>query len=255
MNRMPVLFVGHGSPMNAIEPNEFTARWEEIGKALPVPKAILSVSAHWFTRQSSVGSGADPRMIYDMYGFPRALYEVRYPVKGSRELSQRVSALLGTKVTVDDTWGLDHGSWSVLLYLFPKADVPVIQLSVNGTLAPEEQYQIGRSLRPLRDEGVLILGSGNVVHNLREIEWDNPEGTEKADRFDRQIRDAVQQGDVPSLLHYKEWKDASYAVPTPDHLDPLFYCLGAVTEQDHAEVFNDRRVMGSLSMTGYLFKE
>lgn len=255
MKQMPVLFVGHGSPMNAVEPNEFTACWEKIGREIPVPQSILSISAHWFTRGSYIGSGADPRMIYDMYGFPRELYEVQYPAKGSAVLSLRVQDLLGPELEVNDEWGLDHGSWSVLLYLYPKANIPVVQLSVNGLLTPEEQYQIGRSLRPLRDEGVLIMGSGNVVHNLREIEWENPGGAEWADRFDGKVREAVEDGDVSSLMRYRNWKDAAHAVPTPDHLDPLFYCMGAVTEQDRAEVFNDSRVMGSLSMTGYLFQK
>ncbi len=252
--RMPVLFAGHGSPMNAIEDNAFTREWRRIGGILPRPQAILAVSAHWYGEGTRTSDVVQPRMVYDMYGFPRPLYEVKYPVPGSPELAKRVKALLPGTVT-DNGWGIDHGTWSVLVHLFPEADVPVVQLSVDARKSPQAHLELGRALAPLRDEGVLILGSGNVVHNLHLIGWNVPGGFPWADAFDRYIRGCIEAGDYASVADYRgAGESAEKAFFTPDHYFPLLYALGAADAADGLTVFNDARVYGSISMTGYLFQ-
>ena len=256
MQRSPVFFIGHGSPMNAIEDNAFTREWQRIGASLPRPKAILSVSAHWFTEGTRVSTAAENRIIYDMYGFPEALYRVTYPAPGTPATAARALQLLGGRAEADPSWGLDHGSWSVLKHLYPAADVPVFQVSVNYALTPEEHFAVGRALQPLREEGVLILASGNVVHNLGRVSWGQEGGYPWADTFDAAIRDAVRAGDFARAVHYPELGEpARLAVPTPDHYAPLLVALGAADPADALQVSNDARTMGSLSMTSYLFTE
>jgi 4,5-DOPA dioxygenase extradiol len=216
------------------------------------PKAILAISAHWYTDGTFVQRAEIPKQVYDMYGFPEELYQVKYPVKGYRELTEEVENLLGKCVTVNDGWGIDHGTWTVLVHMFPKADIPVVQLSVNGRLSAEESAELGRALIPLRDAGYLIFGSGNVVHNLHRVEWDNEGGSPACERFNRYITEAVLSGDREKVLNYGNHPDASYAVPTPDHYLPLCYCLGAAGG-DKARAFNNVCSLGAIAMTGYVF--
>lgn len=252
--KMPVLFVGHGTPMNAIEDNAFTAQWEKLSQRIPRPRAILAVSAHWFTRGTRVQSSPAPGMIYDMYGFPDALYRIVYGAPGAPELAQRTAALLGDAAVLDDTWGFDHGAWSVLCRIYPKADIPVFQLSVDRGAAPGDHLALGRKLRALRGEGVLILGSGNIVHNLGRVNWDMAGGYPWAGTFDRYIRDNVVDRNEENLLHFeRSGVPAGLAFTGLDHFAPFLYALGASDETDAVQVFNDACVMGALSMTSYLF--
>ena len=251
--KMPVLFVGHGSPMNAIELNEFSRAWRELGSALPRPRAILAVSAHWYVAGTRVNGAAQPRQVYDMYGFPQPLYQLKYPTPGAPELAARVQALL-PETARDDRWGIDHGAWSVLCHMFPGADVPVTQLSIDYGAPADAHYAIGRALKPLREEGVLILASGNVVHDLRRVDWDMESGLPWADECDEYICRAILE-DRPQdvVLYTRAGSSAREAFPTPDHFYPLLYALGAREPGEAAEVFCKKRMMGSLSMTGYQF--
>ena len=257
MNKMPVVFSGHGDPMIALRNDNVTEGMKETGKKIleqyGKPKAILAVSAHWYTRGTFIQTAEEPKQVYDMYGFPRELYEVKYPVKGCADLSDRVLELLGDKVSVNNDWGIDHGTWTVLVHMFPEADIPVVQLSVDGTLPHEELYAIGQKLSALREEGYLIFGSGNIVHNLRRVEWDNPNGTEMTETFNQYIIEAVEAQEKDKVIHYENGPEASYAVPTPEHYLPIIYCLGAANGEQ-AEVFNDVCNLGSMAMTGFLWK-
>jgi 4,5-DOPA dioxygenase extradiol len=251
--RMPVLFAGHGSPMNAIENNVFTRGWRDIAAKLPRPRAILAISAHWVTEGVHTSNSAQPRTVYDMYGFPRPLYEVKYPAPGSPELAERLLQLL-PGAAIDNTWGIDHGTWSVLVHMFPGADIPVVQLGLSERLDAAAHLKLGRALAPLRDEGVLIFGSGNVVHNLRLVDWDNEGGEPWADEFDAYIKQRVEARDFEAVAdHRRAGASAAKAFPTPEHFWPLLYALGASDEADRLTVFNDARTLGSLSMTSYLF--
>ena len=254
MDRMPTLFIGHGSPMNAIEDNRFSDTWKKLGKQLPKPQAILSVSAHWFTNGTLVTNDPAPKMIYDMYGFPDALYKVQYNAPGSPRFAARARELIGEDVQFDTSWGLDHGSWSVLRRLFPQADIPVFQLSVDKNAAPEAHFAIGRMLRPLREEGVLILGSGNIVHNLSKVNWQMDGGYPWAEAFDGYIRDAVVNRNTDAVLHYQQAGDAaSLSFRWLDHYAPMLYALGAADASDRITIWNEACTMGSMSMTSYLF--
>ena len=254
MSKMPVLFVGHGSPMNAIEDNEFTQSWEALGQSLPRPACIVSVSAHWYTQGTRVMDAKNPRTIYDMYGFPDALYRVVYAAAGAPDTARRAAAMLTPPAEIDNSWGIDHGTWSVLCRMYPKADIPVFQLSVNARASMEEHEAIGRSLRALRDEGALIMGSGNVVHNLARVDWHTPGGFQWAGEFDGYIKRAILEGRRDDVLHYERaGKAASLAFTMPDHYAPLLYALGASDEHDSIRVFNEACVLGSLSMTSYIF--
>lgn len=251
--KMPVMFVGHGNPMNAITDNVFKENWKRIGKTLQ-PRAILCVSAHWYINRTRVNPREDPEQIYDMYGFPEELYAVKYPVKGSRELADRVIELLGKDVEYNSDWGIDHGTWAVLKWMFPAADIPVMQLSINGTEKAPFHFDLGRMLAPLREEGILIIGSGNIVHNLSKAQWGMADGFDWAYEFDGLIRDAILAGDFEKAVSYRErGESALLAVPTPDHYYPLMYALGAATPEDQVLCFNECCEMGSMSMTGYLF--
>ncbi len=254
MNKMPVLFVGHGSPLNAIEENAYTREWRKLAESIPKPKAILSVSAHWYARGSKVNSLDEPKQIYDMYGFPQELYDLVYPAKGSPVLAKRVQELLPGKVETDNSWGIDHGTWSVLVKMYPHADIPVVQLSVDRTASAEAHLTLGKALKPLRDEGILILASGNVVHNLSRVAWNMHGGFDWALDFDKYIKDRVLNSDHDGVAGYALLgQTASLAVPTPDHFFPLLYALGASETGDEISVFNEACVLGSLSMTGYVF--
>ncbi len=250
--KMPVLFVGHGSPMNAIEDNEFTRMWEVIGREIPKPKAILAVSAHWYTDGSRTSDDENPKLVYDMYGFPKALYEVEYPVKGSPELAESIRELVNHPVEIDNKWGIDHGTWSVLCKMYPEADIPVLQLSIDYNLPPEAHYKIGEKLKSLRAEGVLIFASGNIVHNLSLVNWNMEAEYPWAHEFDDYIKTKIEQGDFLAAVDYKSAGSCSEkAFYTPDHYYPLLYALGAAETGESVQVFNDKCVMGALSMTSY----
>lgn len=256
ITRMPMIFAGHGSPMSAIENNTFTAAWEKLGKELPRPKAILSISAHWVSKGLKVQTAPQPRQVYDMYGFPQALYDVIYPVQGSSELTKAVlNSIQSSTVTPDDSWGIDHGTWAVLCRMYPAADIPVVQLGIDVSKTPAELYQIGRELQHLREQGVLLFASGDVVHNLRRIDWNRSDGFDWADDFDIYIRDNILSRNDEAIINYTAFGEAArLACPTPEHFYPLLYVLGAASPQDKPSVFNDARTMGSLSMTGYVWQ-
>lgn len=253
--KMPVLFIGHGSPMNAIEDNEFTRNWAKIAGEIPKPKAILSISAHWYTNGSRIMDEKNPRMVYDMYGFPDELYRIVYGAKGAAKLSHLTKQLINREVTIDNSWGYDHGTWSVLCRMYPEADIPVYQLSVDANAGPEVHFQIGREISELRESGVLIFGSGNVVHNLSRIGWDVEGGYSWAKEFDGYIKDKIIKRQYEDVINYRSaGKSSELAFPTPDHFYPLLYVLGASNENDKLSVFNDSCTLGSLSMTSYLFR-
>lgn len=253
---MPVLFAGHGSPMNAIEDNKYSQVWRKLSDYIPKPKAILSVSAHWYTDGTRIQNVINQKMIYDMYGFPSELYEVVYAAEGSPDAASRTSELISRNVIVDNSWGLDHGTWSVLKWMYPEADIPVFQLSVDRKINPVEHYKIGSELKELRKEGVLIFGSGNVVHNLSLVDWNMNGGYTWAEEFDSYIKENIMKKDIDGVINYKNAGESSnYAFRTPEHFDPLLYILGSANEDDEVSVYNDSCVMGSLSMTCYLIGE
>lgn len=253
--KMPALFIGHGSPMNAIEDNEYSKTWEEISKQIAKPEAILSVSAHWFTKGTKITDSPKPRVVYDMYGFPDALYHVVYQPNGAPELARDTMSLISSEVKVDNSWGIDHGTWSVLCRMYPNADIPVYQLSVDAGASAETHFRIGRELASLRDKGIMIFGSGNVVHNLSRVNWDMVGGYSWASEFDGYIKSRIVAGQYDDVLAYsKEGPSAAMAVNTPDHFNPLLYVLGASDKKDKLTVFNDSCTLGALSMTCYLFE-
>lgn len=249
---MPVLFLGHGSPMNAIEDNPFTQGWQNVGRELPRPKAILCISAHWETRGTFVTGMEKPRTIHDFGGFPQALFDVQYPAPGSPELATMTQeAMTNAHVGVDHAWGLDHGAWSVILHLFPKADVPVVQLSLDRGLNPQQHYALAKELASLRRKGVLIVGSGNMVHNLGIIDWHNPDGGfDWAQEASTRMKQLITNGDHGGLINYAaNGKAFQLSIPTPEHYLPLLYTLALKDEKETISLFNDRLVMGSIAMT------
>ncbi len=253
--KMPALFVGHGSPMNAIEENNFTKKWEKITAEIPKPEAILAISAHWYTEGTRITDSAQPKIVYDMYGFPDELYEVVYDAKGSPELARQTIGLINREVKIDNSWGYDHGAWVVLRKMYPEADIPVIQLSVDSHADAESHFKLGREISILREKGVLILGSGNVVHNLSRINWEEESGYPWAMEFDNYIKNKIIKRQYQDVINYKTaGKSSASAFVTPDHFYPLLCVLGASREEDRLSVFNDSCTMGSLSMTSYLFK-
>ena len=251
---MPVLFVGHGSPMNAIEENEYTRNWAEIAGRIPVPRAILAISAHWFTPGSRINAAVTPTVIYDMYGFPEELYQVEYNAPGLPELADEVQKMMGRDVLVDNSWGIDHGTWSVLCRMYPGANIPVVQLSVDSNAEAEKHFRTGQELSLLREQGVLILGSGNVVHNLAKLSWGLKGGYPWAVDFDNYIRTKIVGQHYQDVIHYDRAGDsARQAFFTTEHFYPLLYVLGAARPDDRLSIFNDSCTLGSLSMTSYLF--
>ena len=246
---MPALFIGHGNPMNAIEDTEFSRAWAGVARSLPKPQAVLCISAHWETKGTRVTAMEQPKTIHDFHGFPPALYEKRYPAPGSPDLARMArGAVQGTPIELDVDWGLDHGAWAVLCRMFPEVDVPVIQLSLDQRSDPARHYQLGRELRALRRKGVLILGSGNIVHNLREMAWEDT-AYDWALEFDAQVKGLILSGDHKAIIDYsKLGRSARLAVPTLEHYLPLLYVLGAQDESDGVAFFADRVTLGSMSM-------
>lgn len=228
---MPAIFIGHGNPMNALQRNPYTDAWSALGQNIPRPKSVLCVSAHWFAPGTGVTVTTAPRTIHDFGGFPRELYQVKYPAPGDPDLARRVQKLLAPMpVTLDESWGLDHGTWAVLCHVYPQADVPVVQLSIDETQPPAFHYEIGRRLAPLRDEGVLIIGSGNLVHNLHAYAWGRHvvEPFDWAVRFEQEAREMLVAAEHRPLVDYEKLgRDALLSIPTPDHYLPLLYVIGA----------------------------
>lgn len=252
MERMPAVFFGHGNPMNALEENVWTNAWAAIAAALPRPRAILSISAHWYVPGTAVTAMENPRTIHDFGGFPPELFAVRYPAPGDPALAARVARLLAPlPVASDESWGLDHGTWSVLVHAFPGAAVPVVQLSINETQPPEFHFELGKLLSPLRDEGVLVMGSGNLVHNLHAYAWGRHpvDPFDWAVRFEETARAAILSGDVEPLLRYESLgRDAALSVPTPDHFLPLIHVLGLRGADDPVSFPVEGVDGGSISM-------
>jgi Uncharacterized conserved protein len=249
---MPAIFFGHGNPMNALLKNSYTDGWAAIGNSLPKPKAVLAISAHWYFPATAVTAMTEPRTIHDFGGFPKELYEVRYPAPGNPELARRVQELLAPVQVLEDTrWGLDHGTWSVLCHVFPQADIPIVQLSIDETQPPEFHYELGRLLAPLRDEGMLIVGSGNLVHNLHTYAWGKHmvEPFDWAIRFEKQARESLLQADHNPLISYDGMgRDAQLSIPTPEHYLPLLYVI-ATQRADEPVTFPIEGVDGgSVSM-------
>lgn len=257
IERMPVVFIGHGSPMNAVEENSYTENWRKIATGIPKPKAILAISAHWYTEGSRIQEDNEPKTIYDMYGFPDELYQIVYNSLGSNEFANITKKMINRTVQTDNSWGYDHGTWSVLVHMYPNRDVPVYQLSIDKTAPPEVHYQIGKDIKKLREQGVLILGSGNVVHNLALANMGIKGGFPFALTFDNHIKELIKNKQYEEVVHYKKIGEAAkYSVPehAPDHFYPLLYVLGAVDDEDQVSIYNDTCIMGSLSMTSYVFK-
>ncbi len=250
---MPAIFFGHGNPMNAITENPYARKWNAIGRGMPRPKAVLAISAHWYVEYTGVTASESPRTIHDFGGFPRELFEVRYPAPGDPALARRIRDLIepATPVALDDSWGFDHGTWSVLCHVFPEADVPVVQLSIDETKPPRFHYDLAKRLAPLREEGVLILGSGNIVHNLHAYAWGrHPAGAfDWAARFDARVRELVLAGDDMPLVEYEALgRDALLSAPTPDHYLPLVYVLGVRRPEDTVTFPVEGIDGGSISM-------
>ena len=252
---MPVLFIGHGSPMNGIEDNEFSHRWEQMGQEIPTPKAVLVVSAHWLTRGTHITAMAQPKTIHDFGGFPQALFNVQYPAPGSPDLARETQQLIkSTPVGLDHDWGLDHGTWTIVRRMYPTASIPVLQLSIDYAKPAQYHYNLAKELAALRRKGVLIIGSGNMVHNLRMVAWDKinaPEyGFDWAIEMNSLFKKHIGEGNHQPLINYETMNTAAkLAIPTPDHYYPLLYSLGLQEKSDEISFFNDKAVAGSLTMT------
>lgn len=253
--KMPVLFLGHGSPMNAVEENIFVQGFRNISKEIPKPNAIICISAHWLTDGTFVTAMENPKTIHDFYGFPPELFKVQYPAKGSPDLAKETQEILAPNfVEEDHNWGLDHGAWSVLKHLYPNADIPVIQLSIDYGKPPQYHFDLAKKLQKLREKGILIIGSGNIIHNLRMVDFRNIDnigyGFDWAIEAREKTNNMILDGDFQSLIDYQKQGTAlQYAVPTPDHYLPLIYSLGLKEKTENVSLFNDELIGGSLSMT------
>ncbi|MFD1631648.1 4,5-DOPA dioxygenase extradiol [Pseudopedobacter beijingensis] len=259
--KMPALFLGHGSPMNAIDENIFVQNWRKLALEIPKPRAILVISAHWETKGTKVTAMEHPRTIHDFGGFPKALFEVQYPAQGDPELAEYISGVLNhfTEVELDQVWGLDHGNWSVVRHLYPNADIPVLQLSLDYSKPAHYHYELARELQILRKKGILIIGSGNMVHNLRMIAWDNMLepgfGYDWALEINEKMKDLIVAKKHQELINYQHFGLAgNYAIPSPEHYLPLLYSLAVQDEKDEISFLNDIPVGGSLTMTSVVLK-
>lgn len=255
--QMPVLFIGHGSPMNAIEENDFVSSWRNLGTTLPRPNAILVISAHWETSGTQVTAMVRPRTIHDFGGFPKALFEVQYPAPGSPELAREVKSIVKTTdILLDEKWGLDHGAWSIVNRMFPNADIPVIQLSLDYYQTPRYHYDLAKELASLRHKGVLIIGSGNMVHNLRMVAWDklndDAYGYDWALEANEMMKQFIQSGDHQQMINFRaQGRAFDLAIPTPEHFLPSLYALALKEDNEKVTLFNDKAVAGSLTMTSF----
>jgi len=254
-DKMPVLFLGHGSPMNAIEENEFVAGFRKIGKEIEKPNAILCISAHWETRGTYVTAMDMPKTIHDFGGFPQALREVQYPAPGSPELAKETQKLITkTDLHLDEHWGLDHGAWSVIKHMYPDANIPVIQMSLDRNKPPQYHYELAKEMARLRRKGVLIVGSGNMVHNLRKVAWDKMNETgyafDWAKEATQKMKKYIQEDNHQALIDYRlQGKAFQLSIPTPEHYLPLLYTLALKENKDEVQLFNDQSIAGSISMT------
>jgi 4,5-DOPA dioxygenase extradiol len=252
---MPVLFLGHGSPMNAIEENEFVAGFRKVGSEITTPKAILCISAHWETNGTYVTAMEHPRTIHDFGGFPQELFEVQYPAPGSPQLAHETKSMVtSTSIHLDDNWGLDHGAWSVIKHMYPDADIPVIQLSLDRGATAGQHFELAKELNKLRDKGILIVGSGNMVHNLGKVAWDklsgDPYAFDWAQEASEKMKGFILDENFDALIDYRsQGKEFNLAIPTPEHYLPLLYTLALKDNQDDISIFNDQPVGGSLTMT------
>ena len=252
---MPALFIGHGSPMNGIEDTEFSRRWTQMAKEIPTPKAVLVVSAHWLTKGTQITAMDFPKTIHDFGGFPQELFAVQYPAPGNPVLAKETVELIhSAKVELDHDWGLDHGTWTVVRHMYPEANIPVLQLSIDYTKGPQYHYDLAKELYALRKKGVLIIGSGNMVHNLRMVAWDKMNepgyGYDWALQMNDRFKNLITTGDYKPLINYESLgKEALLAIPTPEHYLPLLYTLGVKGNTDNISFFNDKAVAGSLTMT------
>jgi 4,5-DOPA dioxygenase extradiol len=254
-HRQPAVFAGHGSPMYAIEPNRYTDAWTALGKSLKRPDAILVISAHWVTRGIWVTAMSKPKTIHDFGGFPKALFDIQYPAPGSPALADRVQELLNVPVVLEENeWGIDHGAWSVLKYLYPNADVPVVQLSLDGAMSAREHYELAKKLRPLRDENILILASGNIVHNLRTIDWhDDAKPFPWAKDFHEFFVSEMRAKHHETLIEWERYGEAAHlSIPSPEHYWPALYTLALQGDNEHAKVLVDGIEMSSISMLSFL---
>ena len=255
---MPVLFIGHGSPMNGIEDNEFSQRWTAMAKEIPAPSAVLVVSAHWFTKGTRITAMDFPETIHDFGGFPQELFDVQYPAPGNPVLAKEtVSLLHSAHVELDHDWGLDHGAWTVVRRMYPEAKIPVLQLSIDYTKDPRYHFNLAKELYPLRKKGVLIIGSGNMVHNLRMVSWAKMNepgyGYDWALMMNEKFKQLIVDGDYKPLIYYESLgAESRLAIPTPEHYLPLMYTLGLKDSKDDVAFFNDKAVAGSLTMTSVL---
>jgi 4,5-DOPA dioxygenase extradiol len=255
----PVLFIGHGSPMNGIEDNQFSRNWIKFGNEIPKPKAVLVISAHWLTNGTKVTAMENPKTIHDFGGFPQELFDVQYPAKGNLELARETANLIqSTPVDLDHDWGLDHGTWTVVRHMYPNADIPVLQLSIDYSKPPQYHFDLAKQLKTLRKKGVLIIGSGNMVHNLRMVAWDKlqePEfGFDWAIEMNSIFKEKIGNRDFQSLINYEKLNAAAkLAIPTPDHYYPLLYSIALQDDKEEVSFFNDKAVGGSLTMTSVKF--
>jgi 4,5-DOPA dioxygenase extradiol len=254
---MPILFVGHGSPMNAIEDTEFSQRWKQLGKEIPVPKAVLIVSAHWLTSGTHITAMEHPKTIHDFGGFPQQLFDVQYPAPGNPLLAKETASLVhSTVVGLDHDWGLDHGAWMIVCNMYPDAKIPVLQLSIDYSKGAQYHYDLAKELSALRKKGILIIGSGNMVHNLGMMEWSMIKGGgfDWANSMNDKFKDLILNDRHDELINYQKLgKDAMLAIPTPDHYYPLMYVLGLKGKNEKISFFNDKAVGGSLTMTSVRF--
>ncbi len=252
---LPLMFIGHGSPMNIIENNRYTQGWEKMAASIVKPEAILSISAHWVTKGTKVSTVEQPETIHDFYGFPKQLYEIQYPAKGAPKLALTTIKLLGDVAKADRSWGLDHGTWGVLNAMYPKADIPVYQMSIDMEATPESILDIGRCLKPLREQNVLIIGSGNIVHNLGRLDFSTYGGFEWAQKFNEYVLKQMEEHQISNIVDYKKLGNvANLSVPTTEHFYPLFYLLGAAEPISKVTVYNNFYEAGSLSMTSYIIE-
>lgn len=252
---MPAMFIGHGSPMNAIEDNYITGSWQNLGKSLPKPKAILVISAHWYVPTTALTYQEKNKTIHDFYGFPEKLATYDYPSNSSKEIAKDIGNVLGNDIELlENTWGLDHGAWSVLTHIYPNPDMPILQLSIDLTKPANWHFELGQKLAQLRKDGIMIIGSGNIVHNLGLLSWHKPDfGYDWALEFDNKVVDLIKNKDFESLCNYLQLTTSSLmAVPTPEHYLPLLYILGAMLPEDEIMIFNQVYQYGSLSMTSVL---
>jgi 4,5-DOPA dioxygenase extradiol len=252
---MPVLFIGHGSPMNGIRDNEFSQRWKAMAKEIPAPSAVLVVSAHWFSKGTRITAMDFPKTIHDFGGFPQELFDVQYKAPGNPALATETASLLhSAHVELDHDWGLDHGTWTIVRHMYPEANIPVLQLSIDYTKGPQYHFDLSKELYALRKKGVLIIGSGNMVHNLRMVAWDKMDageyGYDWAIQMNDTFKNLITSGDYKPLINYESLgREAMLAIPTPEHYLPLMYTLGLKGSKDAVSIFNDKAVAGSLTMT------